>query len=247
MSRWKAASIHLSISILIGLVALALLFLVWYPQPYFDAAGGQQLVVLLLGVDLILGPLLTLIVYKAGKKSLRFDLSVIALVQATALAYGLHVIVQARPAFIVAAVDRFKLVAANELESADLQKGHLPQFRSLSWTGPRLVAARMPTDPEKRNALVFSGTAGKDIEKFPEYYVEYAEEAPSLLARAKPLEALRSKHAEAGTVLDQWLESNGYEAGDIAWLPLTARSTSLTMLLDARTGMPLDAVRIDPW
>ena len=228
-------------------MVLALLFLVWYPQPYFDAAGGQQLVVILLGVDLVLGPLLTLIVFKADKKSLRFDLTVIALIQATALVYGMHVIVQARPVFIVAAVDRFKLVAANDLESADLRKANAPQFRSLSWTGPRLVAARMPSDPEKRNALVFSGTAGKDIEKFPEYYVEYAEEAPNMLARAKPVDVLRKKNAEAGAVLDRWLQDNGYRDSDIVWLPLMARHSSLTMLLDARDGTPLDAVRIDPW
>ncbi len=115
MSRWKAASIHLSISIAVGLLVFALLFLVWFPQPYFDAAGGQHLILVLLGVDLVLGPLLTLILFKSGKKGMLFDLYLIGLVQSAALVYGMHVIVQARPAFIVAAIDRFNVVAANEL------------------------------------------------------------------------------------------------------------------------------------
>ncbi|HEV7490359.1 MAG TPA: hypothetical protein VGO25_06105, partial [Rhodanobacteraceae bacterium] len=79
MTRWKASAVHLSISICVGLGAVALIFGVWYPPPYSHAVGADQLVVLLLGVDVVLGPLLTLVVFKSGKKSLRFDLSVIAL------------------------------------------------------------------------------------------------------------------------------------------------------------------------
>ena len=85
MSRWKAASIHLSISILVGLLVLALLFLVWYPEPYFEAAGGQHLIVVLLGVDLVLGPLMTLILFKSGKWGMRFDLWMIGIIQSAAL------------------------------------------------------------------------------------------------------------------------------------------------------------------
>ncbi|HPG95297.1 MAG TPA: hypothetical protein PLR28_12145, partial [Dokdonella sp.] len=107
MSRWKAAAIHLSISITVGLLTLALLFLVWFPQPYFEAAGGEHLIIVLLCVDLVLGPLLTLILFKSGKKGMLFDLWMIGILQSAALVYGLYVIAEARPVFIVAAVDRF--------------------------------------------------------------------------------------------------------------------------------------------
>ncbi|MEO7623365.1 MAG: hypothetical protein ABIS30_09905, partial [Gallionella sp.] len=62
MSRWKAGLIHLTISATIAAVVLALMLLVWYPQPLFAAVGGQQVLMILLGVDLSLGPLATLIV-----------------------------------------------------------------------------------------------------------------------------------------------------------------------------------------
>lgn len=39
---------------------------------------------LIMGADIVLGPLLTLVVYKAGKKSLRFDLACIVTLQAGA-------------------------------------------------------------------------------------------------------------------------------------------------------------------
>src|SRR5690606_27378733 len=126
MTRWKAALINLSISILIGLLILALVFFFWYPQPYFVAAGGRHLVVVLFAVNVVLGPLLTLIVFSSGKKGLKFDLCMIGAFQVSALIFGLVVIAEARPAFIVAVVDRFELVAANDLDRKDLADGQQP-------------------------------------------------------------------------------------------------------------------------
>lgn len=247
MSRWKAASIHLSISVFVGLLVLALLFLVWYPQPYFNAAGGQALIIILLGVDIVLGPLLTLVLFKSGKKNLALDLCLIATIQASALIYGLYVIAQARPVFIVAAVDRFEVVSANTLDAAELAKGSEPEFRQLSWSGPRLVAAKLPVDADKRSDLLFSSLAGKDIQAFPEFYVAYAEEAPNLLKRAHPLAGLRQSKPDCATLITNWLKKHQRDESDIVWLPITAKKAALTMLLDAKTGATLDALPIDPW
>lgn len=247
MSRWKAAAIHLSINVLIALLAAALIFGVWYPWPYSQAAGAGTLIVLLLGVDLVLGPLLTLIVFKPGKKGLAFDLGVIALLQVCAFAYGLSVVTRARPAFIVGEIDRFVLVAANELDGADLAKATRPEFRSAPWTGPRLVGAQIPTDSAARNDLTFSGPSGKDIEMFPQYYANYETVAPQLLAHAKSLVALRKDHAESAAVIDAWLHAHTGDGANVVWLPLKARAQGLTMLLDRNSGKILDALPIDPW
>ena len=156
MSRWKAASIHLSISVAIGLIVGALLFGVWYPPPFFHAAGADQLVLLLVSVDIVLGPLLTLVVFKSGKRGLKFDLTLIAVVQSVALVYGLSIVLRSRPVFLVAAVDRFSLVSAVDIDDADLAQGTKPEFRSLSWTGPRTVGAQLPPqggEPHLSDAL----------------------------------------------------------------------------------------------
>lgn len=248
MSRWKAAGIHLSISIVIGLAVLALLFWVWYPAPYFKVSGGLDLTMILLGVDLVLGPLLTLVVFKAGKKSLRFDLSVIATLQLCALLYGLHVIVAARPVFIVGAIDRFNVVAANEIDPTDLAKGTTPEFSTLSWTGPRIVAARLPTDTSLRNALMFATAAGgADIERLPANYVPYDDEREHLLARSKPIKELRAKSDAADQAVNAWLRERAAAEADVVWLPIKARHASLTMLLDAKTGDLLGAIDVNPW
>ncbi len=247
MSRWKAASIHLSISLGLGLLAGLLLLGLWYPSPFFHAAGADELVLLLVGIDLALGPLLTLIVFRSGKRGLRFDLAVIGCLQAAALIYGLTVISRSRPVFLVGAVDRFTLVSANDIDASDLAKASSAEFRSLSWTGARLVGAALPTAIEERNTLIFSGAGGKDIESMPQYYVDYTAVAAELLRRAKPLDALPNLDANARAKLDAALTNVKHEKGNVVWLPLVARRNDLVMLLDKDNGAPLRAVALAPW
>lgn len=246
MSRWKAAGIHLSISVLIGLAVLTLLFGVWYPSPYFSIAGGQDLTLTLIGIDLVLGPLLTLILFKAGKRGLKLDLWMIALLQSSALVYGLHVIASARPVFVVAVADHVVVVAANEIERDDLAQGSKPEFSTLSWTGPRVVAAPLPDDPKERSDLAFSGLAGRDVQHQPRYFVDYADEADNMRARGRPLKDLRSKAADADARIEAWLKRHSRKETDLVWVPLDARYASATMLLDAQTGAIVGSLDIDP-
>ncbi len=81
MSRWQAFGIHLVISTLLLLAMLAIILLLWYPGLLFSVDGGWMGLRIVIGVDLVLGPLLTLVVFKAGKPGLKFDLSCIAAFQ----------------------------------------------------------------------------------------------------------------------------------------------------------------------
>lgn len=246
MSRWKAAAIHLSISALIGLVAATLIFGVWFPPPYSHAAGADRLILLLLGVDIVLGPLLTLIVYRYGKWGMRFDLWVIGTLQACAFLYGMSVVLGSRPVFVVGAIDRFVLVSAKALDPEDLAEGREPAFRRLSWTGPVVVNALRPDDRSERSDLLFSGLEGKDLELFPKYYARYPENAAPLLERAQPLEALEAK-AGARERVEAWLARHARERADVVWMPLVGRDADAAILLDRADGRVLDALPIDPW
>lgn len=247
MSRWKAAGFHLSISFCIAFVVILLLFVVWYPPPYFHAAGAGKLEMILVGVDLTLGPLLTLIVFKAGKKGMRFDLAAIGTVQAVALLYGMSIILSTRPVFLVGSIDRFVLVSANEVSASDLAQGRQARYRSLSWTGPRLVAAKMPTDKRLKSDLLSSAMHGKDIERIPKYYVDYASQVDVLLRHAAPASALAKKGGKAAKTLTEWLTKHRLDQSQVVWLPVTARFSDVTMILDKQTGEPLGALDIDPW
>ena len=142
LTRWKAAAIHLGICALIALAVFACMALLWYPQPYFEAVGGAKLALTIIGVDVVIGPLITLVVYNPIKKSLRFDLAVVALLQMGALVYGVYVVYMARPVYVVFNVDRFDVVGANELVPGDWQTLAPDEFKTLPLTGPRLDRRR---------------------------------------------------------------------------------------------------------
>jgi hypothetical protein len=219
MSRWKAAAVHLVASILIGLVVVGVIAFVWFPGPLFEATGSRELVMLLIAVDVAIGPLITLVVYRAGKRGMRFDLAVIAICQLAALLYGLHTFLAVRPGFYVYAIDRFVAVPASQLSPEDLAAATDPAYRSVPWTGPELVAAKLPTGGDELMALTESGLAGKDIERFPKYYEPYANQRDKVLARAVPLSELGVLGGDAKRALDEFVAAHGGNIDDFAYLP----------------------------
>jgi len=248
MNRFQAAGIHLGISLTIAALVGSLIYFVWYPHPYFQVAGGNTLMLLIMSVDIVIGPLLTLVVYKAGKKGLHFDLACIAVLQTAAFFYGFWVIAQARPVFIVAAVDRFIPIYANDLDDEDLAKAKWPEFAARSWTGPKLVGAAMPTDPKDKDKLLSSGLAGKDLEKFPQYYVPYADVADAMLTKAKPLTELAAKSPHNKAIVDRYLSANNtLSISELAYLPLHGRTEEYTMILSIASKQPLEVIGADPW
>ncbi len=248
MNRWKASAIHLSICALVALSVLAWMLLVWYPAPYFEAVGGGKLSMTLIGVDVVIGPLITLIIYNPLKKSLRFDLSVVALLQLSALVYGVYVVYEARPIYVVFNVDRYDVVAANEIDPEEQNKVSRPEFRSFPLDGPKFVAADLPDDRKERQRILFAAAAaGYDLPNFPQYYVPYRERTAQVIARSKPLAALEEKRPEARRCVADLEQALGIDAKDLAFLPVRARKQDLTAIIDRRSGEVLKVLLIDPW
>ena len=117
----RAAFFHLIISLLVGALAAAAVFGFWFPYPYQELAGGQHLFLIMVGVDVVCGPLLTAMLFSPTKsrRELTLDLSLIALVQLAALIYGVHSISEARPVVLAFETDRMVSVAARQIDLAD--------------------------------------------------------------------------------------------------------------------------------
>ncbi len=246
MSRWKAASIHLLCSVALALLAGALVFGLWFPPPYFHASGGDRLVLILIGVDLVIGPLLTLIIFKSGKKGLKFDLACIGFVQVAALVYGLSVITTSRPAFVVATIRRFVVVPANALDQRDLAQASSPDFRGLSWTGPRLVSAQVPQGDAAAHEEIMAATmAGKDIDRLPKYYAPIEAIQGELKQRAKPLTTLIAQKPEVNRpIAEAALAKFGRSLERTGYMPLIAPRGELVMLIDLDTGKPVGPIEL---
>jgi len=122
LNRYQAFGSHLLISLLIFAVILVCITQYWYPGILFDTGNGWKAVGLIVGIDLILGPLLTLLVFNPKKSSLKFDLSVIAAVQIAALAYGTWTIYKTHPVAIAFVHTHFiTLYAHSELGEKVMQ------------------------------------------------------------------------------------------------------------------------------
>ncbi|MEO9333580.1 TfpX/TfpZ family type IV pilin accessory protein [Ectopseudomonas guguanensis] len=240
--RFKAFFVHLLGSLVIGLSALGLVFGLWYPSPLHLALGVTAIFLLLLLVDMILGPLLTLLVYKPGKKTLKFDLAVIVVLQLAALAYGLWTVAQGRPAWLVFNVDRFDVVQVVDIDARRLNEA-LPRYRVPAWSGPQWVAAVRPDDIERRNEILFEAVqGGSDIAQRPELYQPLAESAEQMQAKALSLSSLSrfNEPAAVANTLAVWPQASG-------WLPLMAREQPMVVLLTGDNTTVLAIAPLRPW
>lgn len=243
MTRFRAASTHLAICAVVGAILLALFWFVWYPSPLFKAVGGYELFLMLLGIDVILGPLLTLVVFKAGKKSLKFDLAVIALVQVAALTYGVWSLLIGRPVYVAALGFRFDVVQAHQVAQSDLDAAG----KALSWWGPEWVGFKEATDRKERERILFSGLAGVDYGQLPQYHAPLDSMRDKLLADAKPIRALRATNPSQAAEITAWLSSYGRDDSSVVFQGLKARSQNMAMILDAKTAAVIGIAPFSPW
>lgn len=244
-ARVSAFVVHLIISIVIALCSMLLVFKLWYPAPLHVAVGVTHIFLLILMVDVVIGPLLTLVVYKVGKKTLVFDLMVIALLQVSALGYGLYAVAEGRPAWLVFSADRFDLVRVLDVDDRkQAVEGAIAQeYKSPSWFGPQWVASVNPEGDEERNELVFESVfAGVDLPQRPDLYVPLATQASEVKAHLFPLDQLDqfNESAEVAGVLAQWPQAD-------AWLPMMANVEPMVVLMDSETAEVVAVVDLRPW
>lgn len=240
--RLRAFAIHFSISFLVALASLFLVFGIWYPQPLSVAMGVTYVFLVMLLVDVILGPVLTFVVFKKGKPTLKFDLAVIAVLQLAALVYGLHTVAQGRPVWLVFTVDRFDAVRPIDLDTRFPEKV-APEYASPSVLGPRWVAAVQAEDPQARSEITFEAAlGGMDLQYRPYLYRPLGVAAADITSRALPLPQLENFNspAQVSAVLKQWPEAD-------AWLPLMASAKPMVVLIEMGTVEIVAIVELNPW
>jgi len=243
-SKLKASLLHLFISMLVVGSFLAFAVTIWYPAPFLEISGLKGIILILVSVDLILGPLLTFVVFKPLKASLKFDLSVIVAVQLAALAYGMLTIYQGHPVYVAYVVDRFSLVIAKESHP---EQAKYDEFKVSTFGTPKLAYAKLPTDPKKVSDLLSEVMKGKpDIDARPEFYEPFDKFAPDALKHGIAPEKLTTS-ASNKEKLAQFLNEHGKTANDYAFLPLSGKEKDVVWVLSRETGKPVGVIDINPW
>lgn len=239
LTRWRAAGAHLLICAGIAVAVLTLMYLFWYTPPLFEAMGGSGLALILIGVDVVMGPALTLVVFRSGKPGLKFDLAMIALFQLAALGYGCHIISLARPAFVVFVKDQFQVATVADVPAERFAEAKYPQFRAPSWAGPRYVYGDWPKEAADRQRLLDAALAGEDLQNFPKYFAPYEQGKGEILAKAQPLSRLRANEPGTARVVDAWLARSGTDEHDVLCLRVRTRDAWLALLIDRASAEPV--------
>jgi len=242
-----ATGIHFLVTLALAACAAALIFLVWFPDPFETMIGGTELFLLVVGCDLALGPLISLVIYNSRKsrRELITDYSVVGVVQIAALVYGVFILAGTRPVYLAFNHDGLEVVTARDISDAELAAAKTPLYGSLSLTGPRLVSVKVPAE-EQRDA-VSQAMAGNEEHMRPRFYAPYEAQLPEIRARAKSIEELEKNHPEVKPLLQDATARLKTPAERVRWLPVHHRQGFWTALIDIDDGKPVGYINFDPY
>lgn len=235
---------HLLISSLIALASLYLVFFIWYPAPFDVAIGVGQIILIMLAIDVTLGPLLTLVLAKEGKKGLKFDLVVIAIVQLSALFYGLYSVEKGRPVWVAFDHSRFELVQKFMIDREKDKEVETPSaYQKEGFGSPPWVSVRSPKNREEQDDWMFYELeTGTSPAMRPALYAPLADNMDRVIKEKLPLSDLTKFNDKnlVEPILSKYPNADGF-------LPMRASEVDMTVLVDSKNKGFIKVVDLRPW
>ncbi|MFK8051820.1 MAG: hypothetical protein AB8F65_02515 [Woeseiaceae bacterium] len=245
MSKQKAVTIHFLFSLAVVSTLLAIIFFIWYPAPMFRINGAANILKILVGVDLVLGPMLTAYLYRPGKKGLWIDMWFIAIVQIGALVYGATTIYQERPQFMVFSQDRYVVLAGKDVIDGTEPRQACEIVDSL----PCRVVAIVGDSVEARSSLLEKTLkTGAELEQLAEYWQPFDKHRSKVLAKARPLQAIIDASPAVEDAVKRLSNKHDRALSDMVYVPVINKNlVGFCLIIDAETAETLDVIAVDPW
>ena len=244
--RLKALGLHLLASCAVLTVVLGTLYLGWYRWPGWYLADAVQVTLVLAGVDLVVGPLLTFVIASPGKprRVLARDVAVIAAVQLSALVYGSMSLWNGRPLYYAFSEDVLQLVQAYDIDPKELALARqqnaplVPHWYSV----PRWIWAPLPQDTKEHDRLIASAiSGGSDVISMPTYYQPWAAGLPTLRTQLKTLDDVKYFSGKEKKVLKERVRTAGIATDQANAMALIGRGRPLLAVFDPAT-LQLEAI-----
>ena len=213
-TRLRRFGLHLAASVAVLTLVLGGFYVGWYHWPGWYLAVVTPVIAVLAGVDVALGPILTLLISSPQKapRELARDVAVIVVLQLLALGYGSLQLWNGRPLYYVFSGGILQMVQAYDLDAGDAAQARTaglalaPHWYSL----PRWVYAPEPPQAAPRPP----GAPKPDYSVLPTHYQPLAAGSAELRTRLQPVAAqsffifnerarLRTRLQEAGIAPDQ--------------------------------------------
>lgn len=228
-ARLRAAGIHLTISSTIFAVALYLILVEWYPGFHFTVDGGWRGVRIMAGVDLVLGPMLTLIIFNPlkARKLIVFDLACIGTTQLAALVWGFYAIHSQRP--VVVSFYEGAFLSSTE-EPLKIEKYDLAGLKDLSDRRPALVFIAEPANDEEMARAAMQELMGAvPMSADPLFFRRFEENWPAVKARAVDPAKRAQESAAFAEALRGFLEARNAQASEFLYFPYEGHDGSCTL------------------
>jgi len=207
----------------------------WYPLEWRQFVGGGRLL-RLLGLAVLIGPVISFIVFKQNRRLLIMDLAVVLIVQILLVSLAMHGLAQGRAQWVAFVKDDWRI-----LRPIDMQPGVEFSLKRL-FSGPQWVGARYAEDEEVRAIQVTRELVeGVTVETFTTSHVPVGEVLSDIRSTTRPFSRLleHNTQEEIQRVLDA-------EPQAVGWLPLKGIARDGVVLVDA-AGNPLKPVALAPW
>lgn len=243
----KVAGCHFAINIVVAVLMAILVFYVWYPYPYRQMLGGLGLFALVIGIDVVCGPVLTAILAnpKKSNREMLVDITLVAVIQLSALVYGLHTVAIARPVTVVFEVDRFVVVSAVDVHQESLARANAP-FNRLPWFGQERVAIRPARDAAERNLDLTLSLQGVEPSMRPERWeADSSKTREAIRQRMQPASRLQQYYPQ-NIELTAAIQKSGIPTEKLYFLPFTSHNDKEWAVLldesaDFKGFVPVDA------
>lgn len=231
ITKLKATGVHLSMSLLVFVYLAYEIYFNWYPQPYFAVDGGWQGIRLVGAVDLILGPLITFLIFdlRKSRKEILFDLTIIAMFQFGALAYGVHATYNQRPLAIVL-YDEYVVTAIDEHYADSLSSEDV--LRQYSDEQPPIIYARLDQTREAIDEILRIKNEDKVLEHAQIHLYQPRSELAKVLRKRQPRIIERLDHFKANDSFEDWLRQNQESRENVMILRFTGRYGAVWLVFD---------------
>lgn len=235
--RFKAFGLHLLASAAVLSLTLGTLYLGWYRWPGWYLADVPRVVAVMAGVDLVLGPTLTLIIASPKKlrRELTRDIAMIAAVQLIALIYGATSLWHGRPLYYAFSENLLQMVQAYDLDpqEVELARRQNAQFVPHWYSLPRWIWAPLPDDPAEGGKIVESAVSGGfDVISMPRYFKRWDDGLPALRMQLKNVDDVAYFSRAEKKRLKERMRASGLATDQKNAMPLTGRGHPLLAVID---------------
>ena len=248
--RFKAFGLHILGSACMLSLALGCLYLGWYRWPGWYLSGALTIALMMAGIDVVLGPLLTLVIANPGKqrRELARDISIIVLVQLVAAGYGIATLWHGRPLYYTYSERFLEMVQAGDLNPEQIALGQKlnPELAPHWYSLPRWIYAPLPQDGKLANEIVSAAvTGGDDVIQMPRYYKPWQEGLPELRRGLRILDKMTEFGARDKQVAAERMRQMGFASDQPVALPMMGRGKPLLAVIDPATAKIRALIRVD--